>query len=315
MARRGAKTALGTIALLALFALPAGAVATAKEKRKPSGGRIFAVEQTARLLPGQPTSLEVACPSGMKAVAGGFSGIVVSSFDPSTGVRTLVDLTVVFESRRASPTSWRTSGMKLHNPAARPVPLPPGTFDLRSISYCRKFRSGVLEVGSAGPTVSGASAISTAKASCPRSRFPIAGGFSSSPPGPGFTYPSLYESFPVGRRGWRASANPATQGSVSVSSYVYCARGPQPPLRRTGTKSIPGTIGTRACPKRLQTSGGGFRIAPNEGAVVGASQAVPGRNVRELGPGVPYPVGGTWNVNGGNALGGGTVPTAFGFCS
>jgi hypothetical protein len=303
---------LGIAGSLALVACP---IAAGKQKPNPIGGQIFALEQTTRLVTGQPTSLEVACPTGKKAIAGGFSAIGVTTFDPATGVRRIADLAVVYESRRATPSSWRTSAVKVHNPASGPVPFPPGSFDLRTITYCRKFKSGVREVGSAGPNVSGTSAISTATASCPRNRFPISGGFSTSPAGPGFNYPSLYESFPIGRRGWRTSANPATQGSVTVSSYVYCARGPEPPLRRTGTKSIPGTIGTRACPKRLQASGGGFKLAPDEGAVVGASQAVPGRDAKIVAPGIPYPVGGTWNVNGGNPLGGGTIPTAFSYCS
>jgi hypothetical protein len=223
-------------------------------------------------------------------------------------------MAVVYESRRATPSSWRTSAVKVHNPDSPAVPLPPGTFDLRTVSYCRHFRSGVLEVGSAGPLVSGASATSTATASCPRNRFPIAGGFSASPAGPGFASPSLYESFPVGRRSWRVSANPFTQGSVGVASYVYCARGPQPPLRRTGTKPLPGTVGTRSCPKRLQVSGGGFRFAGNDGAIVGASQALPDRKVLTTAPGVPYPIERTWNVNGSQASVS-TLPTVFGFCS
>jgi hypothetical protein len=303
--------ALAVIGALLLVICPA---ASAKKKRAP--GRIFAVETTGRQVGGQPITLEPQCPSGMKAIGGGFSALSTATFDPSTGVRRVVDVTVPYESRRGSPTSWRVSAIRVHNPQGGTVPLPPGTSDLRATSYCRKFRGGILEATAIRPVVTSPTATSTATASCPRGRFPISGGFSASPAaGPGFTYPSIFESFPVGRRGWQTSANPYTQAAVGVTSFVYCARGAKPPLRRTGTKSVPGTIGTRACPKRLQVHGGGFKLNPNEGSLIGFSVASAARTVRNQQPGVPYLVGQTWNVGGGNFLGTSSIPIAYGFCS
>jgi hypothetical protein len=296
-------------ALAAMLVVTAPPAIAKDATQKRIGGRIFGVYLTTQAAD-TPTTLEPQCPGKTKAIGGGFTAGVVTQ----SGVVT--DASIPFESRLAGPQAWRTSAVQLHDPAANPLPLPPGARNFSAWVYCRKFKGGLQEVSRSGPLVTSAEAKSTARASCPRGRVAIAGGFSASPaPGPTFQYPSIYESFRSGQRAWTASANPSHQPSVAITSYVYCARHARAPLTRVGTKSVPGPTGTRSCPKRLQVGDGGFKLAPNSNAVIEASFAGLAGPPPTHEPGVLYATSGTWNVTGGSLVGVSPPPVAFGYCS
>jgi hypothetical protein len=289
------------IALLLLVFATESAVAK-------SPARIVGVSESAPL-GAQPVSVEPTCPRRTKAVGGGFSSFSTGTTDPSTGQSVPVAVTIVYESRRASSRSWRTSAVVLRNPAAPSTA--PGPGPLEAWSYCKRVRGKVREVSALGTTSISATAPSLATARCPKGGARISGGFSTLPiPGPQFQYPSIFESAPVGQRGWRASAGLGSQPSVSVRSYAYCVGRSEAPVVRSRTRPA-AIVSTPACPTGLHVGAGGFRAPPGSG--VGYSTAGLDTTKRRLFPGVAYPTDDVWTVTGG--AGPGSPVTAFGLCS
>ena len=270
-----------------------GLAPTAFAKKKPKDpNAIYAVKASSLV---GAESVDPTCPKGMRAVGGGFSG--ANSFFAIIGGRMdIIDVVVVYESRRSGPRSWRTSAILMTPPGnAKPV-------GIDAFVQCRRFKGKVTEVAAVGPTAVDPAASSSATATCPRRQTPIAGGFSTSPvpaPGPGLPHPSIYENLPVGTWGWRASATPWTQNAVGVTSYAYCVRG-KPLVTQIGSTSDGLYIGTPPCPRHLQASAGGFQNPPNSGSLGSPPSAswAPEAHFNQVSYGVPYRVGTTWLFGG-----------------
>jgi hypothetical protein len=330
---RAVKRAALLLAVACAFTALHGAAAFAKKKnvvKISTATPIIGVPQQRPPGAGQSVTLEPECPAGMLAIGGGFSSFSTGVSTSNTGPIRILHLTLVYESRRASPTSWRTSAVGLQDPGAGAFAIPPGSGpDFTAVVYCRKMKQGLVEAASAGPTVSGTEATSTATATCPRHSTPIAGGFSATPPtGPGLAYPSIFESRPDGMGGWRVSANPWTQSAVGVTSYVYCAHGIRPLVLQSATRPNPGMVSV-FCPKRpkhpavtralrkkvpyLQATGGGFELPPNTGSTPGTSANYGPADGN--GAGFPYRAGSGWAFSGGNFSSTAPPPTASAYCS
>jgi hypothetical protein len=253
-------------------------------------------------------SLEPKCPHKTRAIGGGYSswGIAIGN---GTDPPITVALEAVYESRRASNRAWRSSAVLLRNPAAPPTAAGPNPFS--AWSYCKPFKGKVRASSATGSSATSAAQSSTARASCPKRSVALSGGFSTTPlPGPGLTYPAIYESFRSGQRAWMASAVPGSQPSVSITSYAYCIHAIRPPMKRRHTKAQSGIVSSDPCPKGLQVGAGGFRTPL--GGAVGFSEATNEPN-RQVFPGTAYRTGRSWIIQGGSPSNG--PVTVFGYCS
>jgi hypothetical protein len=304
--RRGTAVVLGALIVSFGASCPA---ALAKKKghrgqKRTHQGRVVVVSERSPL-GGSPVSVAPECPNGTRAVGGGFraGGLVLN---PATGSSRVGEQTLVYESRLASATSWVTSAVTYGEGQSGPFATSLG---LTAKTYCRRFKGSITEAVSTGPSVTEASAASTATAACPGRTDAIAGGFSAAPIAESLSgYPSIYDSYPVGRRFWVVSANPWTSSAVGVTSYVYCAKRDKAAAWRAGT-SPPEEV---QCPRRLQVSDGGFRLTPDFGSVPFESDAYA---LSDDTPGVPIPTGIFWLAAGGNLLAPTPAPTAYAFCS
>jgi hypothetical protein len=304
---------IGAVALAMASGVLLLALPDAIAKKGPRRNPVVGVSARANLGTA-PVTLEPQCPTRTKAIGGGFSAFTVTTQtfpDPPI----VASVTMVYESHRAGPRAWRTSAVKLKNPAGGPFAPPPGSFDLEAWSYCKRIHGKIKELAVTGPATSSSDAASTATATCPRRSSLLAGGYSASPvPGPGFAYPAIFENFPSGRRSWTASAVPLSQPSVQVTSVADCIRaskkgskGSKGPVLRTGGLQS-NAAETSECPGKLRAGDGGFRFPRTISGPAGFSEAGPGDGVGIQDPGVVYPIGQTWIVFGGSGT------TAFALC-
>jgi hypothetical protein len=286
------------------------ATPAADAKRERPEGKIRVVTITGQIPSDAPASVDPRCPRGLKAVGGGFRSfaIVVSGSGVPGGGPVVREVPVILESRRLHRSAWHISAQLVRNPV---VASGPGTTTLYASVYCKAFPGKVSEVSAAGQVSASSATPSTATASCRRGRTAIAGGFSAAPaPGPAFVFPSIYESFRLGKRAWQSSAIPGNQPVVGVTSYVYCVKGGSAPVKRVGRRAS-GLTSSRECPKGLRAGAGGFQVAPTPGTVVITSE---GPSLSER-PGTASAGGKFWYIgvfSSGSDPGGRTV---FVYCS
>ena len=309
MDRRWARTALGGIALVALLALPVGAVAKPKKKSvKPPPPVVTATATAGTSADGQIASLTAVCPPGTVALGGGFSGEVGrEGADPT-------DLYVIYESRRDSPTSWHVAATREDagtqgsistilitatvycqspNLGAAKKPRKPRKPKKASTAKKRKMHKKpkqpqlqILEVSATGPTAD-RDEQSTTTASCPAGLNVIGGGFSISPPPDLFAsnlfFPRVWANHATSTNAWTASETTSGKTPMTLTSYAYCAN-TSPPLALTGFGSVgagqTGSAATPACPADRLLIGGGFDNTP---IPTGGSAEIPFESTGESG--------------------------------
>jgi hypothetical protein len=286
--------------LLGVCLFPVAASASGR-----AAAKVQAVTTPSQGVGPKPANYDISCPRGLKAVGGGFStfGISISGdLVPGGGPVTAV-VPVVMESRRLDGHTWRITEKAALNPAAGPV-APGGTTVTASV-YCRKVRGRVRAVEGVGDLLTSNSSPSATDPKCPKGQVALAGGFSVSVPESGFVYPSVYESFRDGQRGWKSSAIPNTQQSVGLLGFVYCSHESRPP--RTVRRLVGSGITAVTCAKGRAAAAGGFQSAP--GSVLGFSMGSNGGKKRSYPPFTAYPAGPSWT------FGGPAGTTEFAYCS
>jgi hypothetical protein len=291
MDRRWARTALGGIALVALFALPSGAVAKPKEKTvKPPPPVVTASAAASTSADGQVVSPTAVCPPGTVALGGGFSGEVGrEGADPT-------DLYVIYESRRDSPTSWRVTAIREDAGTQGDT----STISITATVYCQSPNLGtakkprkprkpkkastakkrkkhkkpkqrqlqISEVSATGPAAE-RDEQSSAAASCPAGINVIGGGFSISPrpilAGSNLFFPRVWANHATSANAWTASETTSGKTPTTLTSYAYCASA-SPPLALTGSGDVSAgqtsVAATPACPADRPLIGGGFDNTP-----------------------------------------------------
>jgi hypothetical protein len=261
---------LAVAALALVAAVPA---AEAKPKKKPKGAPSVFVRtaNSTAAADGQAVSAAATCPKRTIALGGGFQAPFAR-----TGTGSIVDFTVVHESRRTGPRTWSVSGVRQDGGAAGPA------LTLTASVHCRSPRLGkrpkakkgkkprllqVTEVPATG-SAGGANATLSATASCPPGQRILGGGFSISP-GPVLTgtesFATPSQSTPVDAFTWQASATNAGTIPRAITSHAYCIARKVPVFTRASA-DVAGSDGARpegtpaapACPGRRVLVGGGF---------------------------------------------------------
>jgi hypothetical protein len=294
------------VALLLLPLLLGVASADAKKKhKKPKSPPVTTVSASkSTSSDSEQVTVTATCPGGLIAVGGGF--LNPAAFDMGSPT----DLNIVFESRRASDTSWQVSAVR--EQTGDPGPELPLTaiVDCRSAKLTAKKVSGkkadaakkkkakklrITEVSASAtaPPTTGTQA--TASAACPPGSEALGGGFSSSPApvlSNPLSYPIFWANFRASPSSWAASFTNAGTTAHTVISYAYCATG----LKIAETSAdvaLAGSAGTAStaiaatppCPKGKAQLGGGFNNTP---AANGSAIAL------LMGS---SPVNGSWQVN------------------
>jgi hypothetical protein len=155
-------------------------------------------------------SATATCPPGERAIAGGF----VTRFNGQS-----FQGNVVYESRRVRQRKWRTSAN--HTSGGPPTRL-------TSIAYCGD--SPRLTKRSSTTTLDGSTnPVGGARATCPRGRRVVSGGFKSSTlpfDSGGFSgaFPRSSRRAAHSRRTWKASGVVRTSQTFRFKAYAYCAR-------------------------------------------------------------------------------------------
>jgi hypothetical protein len=300
--RRIAKSraSIGIAASALLLCVGVSSEDAAASKR---GARVQAVTTSSLGVGAQPANYDVSCPRGLKAVGGGFSTFGIGTSGPSGGSVTVV-VPVIMESRRLNDRTWRITEKAALNPAAGPS-SPRGTTVTASV-YCRKVKGRVRAVEVVGAVSTSNSTPSSADPKCPRGQVALAGGFSVTAPDSGFVYPSVFESFRDGQRGWRSSAIPNTQSSTGLLGFVYCSHESRPPRAMRRNRGYPGITSVR-CGKGSAAAAGGFQSAPGEG--LGLSTGSIGGKKPSYPPLSAYPAGTSWIFRGAAGT------TVFAYCS
>jgi hypothetical protein len=251
----GMKGIMARAALVALAALAvAAAPAMAAKKAPPKLGKVKTVAASAASDGAQtPLTVTATCPSGKKAVGGGWTTPPVAT----------PNAIFVYQAHRGAGESWTVTAR---------TGLNTGT-QLTTYVYCRKVKKAITEVTStsATPAVGGGEA--TATAQCPGSRKLIAGGFSATKgnlPGD-VAYPLA--AYPSGLA-WIYTAHNNVSESIPITSYAYCAKGIKNPAIRTqsATQTVPTNgalqVSTPNCPKKKPRLGaGGFQNRTTSGAI------------------------------------------------
>lgn len=290
------------IVALSLGACLLAATASASGRNAP---KVRAVTGPIEGVGPKPANYDVSCPQGLKAVGGGFStfGISISGDLVPGGGPVIAVVPVVMESRRLDGRTWRITEKAALNPAAGPAA--PGGTSVSVSTYCRKVKGGVRAVEGVGSPSTSNSSPSSTDPMCPKGQVALSGGFSVSVPESGFVYPSVYESFRDGRRGWRSSAVPNTQQSTSLLGFAYCSHEVNPP--RTVRRKIGSGTTAVTCAKGLAAADGGFQSDP--GSVLGFSMGTNGGKKRSYPPFTAHPAGPSW------IFGGPQGSTEFAYCS
>jgi hypothetical protein len=256
------------IAVLSALALVVAApVAEAKGKKKPK--RQSVVTRTATLSTasdGQAASAVATCPKKTIALGGGFQAPFAPGFS-------IVDFTVVHESRRTGARSWGVSGVRQDGGAAGPA------LTLTASVHCRSPRIGKRKRGKKPrliavtdvPSTSapgGANAALSATAACPPGLRLVGGGFRVAPP-PVLTgaesFPTVIQSAPIGAFSWQATAVNGGAVSRSITAHAYCLTRVVPTFTRATGELAGGdgarpqaTVTAQACAGKRRLVGGGF---------------------------------------------------------
>jgi hypothetical protein len=233
-----------------LVAMAALAQAASAKKAHGSAAPSSAVEvgtATAQATGDGTTATATAnCPSGTKAVGGGFDA-------PSSAE--VVGL--VYESVKVRHSSWRAS-VQLFDPGD------PNTVTLTTYVYCRAHFPNTKTSSDTVPTTGEVQLGPTASASCPRGESAVAGGFHMPPPlGEVSVTDLFFDSLRSGDSGWDARVVTGPAGPSTVTSEAYCSKALAPPTEVQAQSAPvavdwqPGTA-SAACPAGLTPAAGGF---------------------------------------------------------
>lgn len=228
---------------------PAAAIAK-KQKKQVKLGPVVTATATGPVAttPATTSDATATCPSGLQAVAGGFSAPFGSS-----------GALVVNESYRSAPGSWHVSGT-----------LVSGTGAATAHAYCRRSTLRVTDVSQTGTLPSGGGQSARIEADCAPRAVAISGGFQmTSGPQPAHL-PIPEESIgggpvrgatpPVGN--WQVVAQNSDTGEHTITTHVYCASGIKVPAvgQALGTATVPflGSLTeTSVCPPAGRMKGKG----------------------------------------------------------
>jgi hypothetical protein len=219
----------------ALLTIPASALASTR-----SGSTTLAPGGTT------PGTVTAKCPSHQRATGGGFQA-------PPMDFVALTTFVEVFESRKIGQRSWRVSGLEGGTSPA----------SLSAIVYCSmagpktKEKSATVAVPPPPPL-----GLTPANVSCGKSGKAQAGGFIS-PPGPSSSNTVIVtDSFRTGRKSWQNRAI-YSNGSPTLTSYVYCADQKAPKARSASIASStfgePKTAISKECKSGTHIVAGGYR--------------------------------------------------------
>ncbi|HEY7267117.1 MAG TPA: hypothetical protein VH501_05430 [Solirubrobacterales bacterium] len=287
MDRRGARAALGAIALVALLVLPAGTAAKAKRKKGVKlPAVITATSRATTSADGQLVTPTAVCPPGTVALGGGFSGEIGREEGSPT------DLYVVYASRRNSPTSWQIGAVRedagakgnaisvtvaayCQSPKLGKVRKPKRKRGKRASEAERRGKHRghkhrkliVSEVSSAGQAADTGER-SSATASCPEGLNAISGGYSVDPApilSMGLKFPLVWADHASSARAWTAGETTSGSTPMTLTSYAYCAN-TSAPLALSGSGSVDpdatGSAATPPCPAKRPVISGGFDNSP-----------------------------------------------------
>lgn len=254
--------AVGLVVTFALGAVPADA----KKKKAKVPPVVTATATASTSTDGQLVSPTAVCPKGTVALGGGYSG------GTSEEGGMVTDLYVVYESRRASESSWQVGAAREDSGASgNPVDLTATVFcqspklgkaKKASVAKKRKKMLAVSEVSATGPGAANA-AQSSATVTCPAGTL-ISGGFRVSPPATTsspLAFPVVYANYASSPTAWTASETTSGPTALAITSYADCAK-TKAPLSATGSGGVsPGATGSAtssSCPKGHPLFGGGF---------------------------------------------------------
>jgi hypothetical protein len=189
---------------------PAKKASTAKTKKgKLKISEVSGSATTAAATLSQATAT-AGCPSGTKALGGGFSW----SPAPDLSGGGAGGLAILWASYRGNPRNWASSITEASG-VARTV---------TSYAYCAASLK-VSETSATVPFPSGGATFNSTSAtspSCPKGLVQLAGGFNSTPPSETTAAAIVTSSKPVGRA-WQDSASSINGQPGSLTSYGYCA--------------------------------------------------------------------------------------------
>jgi hypothetical protein len=240
--------------MVALAALAVAAAPAAAAKKPAKLGKVKTVSASASSDGAQtPLTVTATCPSGKKAVGGGWTTPPVPT----------PNAIFVYQSHRGAGQSWTVTARTGFGVGSQ----------LTTYVYCRNVKKAITEVTSTAVTPAAASAEASATAQCPSSRKLIAGGFSSSKgnlPGD-VAYPVA--AYPSGLA-WIYTGHNNTSTPATLTSYAYCAKKLKNPVIRTqsAAQTVPTngalTVSTPNCPKKKPRIGaGGFKNSTTSGAI------------------------------------------------
>jgi hypothetical protein len=293
------------IALLVPLLLGVASADAKKKHKKPKSPPVTVVSASkSTSSDSEQVTVTAACPTGLIAVGGGFLNPAV--FDAGSPT----DLNVIYESRRASDTSWQISAVREDAGGSGPnVPIT-ANVDCRSTKLTAKKPAGkaataakkkkvkklrITEVSGPATAAAGNGTQASSSAACPPGTQALGGGFSSSPT-PVFSaplsYPVFWANFRTSPSSWAASFTNVGATAHTVTGYAYCATG----LKIAETSAdvtLPASVGTASiataatppCPKGKAQLGGGFNDTP--AAIGGTLAFLMGSS----------PVNGTWQVS------------------
>jgi hypothetical protein len=270
------------VALLLLPLLLGVATADAKKKKKKPKSPPVAVVSASKSTSSdsEQVTATAACPSGLIAVGGGF--LNPAAFDMGSPT----DLNIVYESRRATDTSWQVSAVREQTGGPDQLPLT-AIVDCRTAKLtakkqsrkkadaakkkkARKLRITEVSGSATSPPVTGTQA--TASAACPPGTEALGGGFSSSPTpvlSSPLSYPVFWASFRTSPSSWAASFTNSGTTAHTVTSYAYCATGlkiaetsADVTLAGSAGTASTATAATPPCPRGRAQLGGGFNNTP-----------------------------------------------------
>jgi hypothetical protein len=134
---------------------------------------------------------------------------------------------------------------------------------------------GPVTTRSATGTLGPAPTSGSVKATCPRGKTAVSGGYSTAPYDPTYTNSQIYPSgsFKVGSRGWKEFAYQVGGASGDFTDHVYCRRGPALVTRSATATVVSGGINsaTATCPRGRKVVSGGFNSPGYSDDFTGAS--------------------------------------------
>lgn len=285
---RSGSLLVGTVALIAAAAFPAGMASAAKLKTRtattPLGGA------------GTTASAVATCPPRTRAVGGGFA-VPILNISPGGSQP------VTYESRRIGQRKWRASAAETANPGA----------SVTSFVYCRSGvpRASTKTATATVPPFPGTTTQTSISARCPGRTKALSGGFAVTPTTTFLTVAS--ENRRTGGNRWLTSAW-SIGGTGAVTSYAYCVPSEAPKVRsRSGTIAgmvpAPHSQLSRRCPRPLKAGAGGYS-APAVFTGMAANSSLPiVYESRKSG-------GRRWLVSGTPVFGMGPGPfSVFAYCS